>query len=80
MKKYKCVEDYQGTGWCVDVVDTAEGWRERAIDWQQSDGIDAEDIEKFSRYYKEKIEEGKEQELMDYIADVWQIGFEEVKE
>lgn len=82
MKKYKCIEDYQGTGWCIDIVDTAEGWLERAIGWRDSDDSFENDTErkKFIAYWNHKIKMGEEEKLIEYIADIWQIGFEEVKE
>lgn len=71
-KKYECVEDLQGTEWCIGEIDTIEGWRQRAIEWVE--------LESYNGYEKviEEIKRLAENEVMDYIYDFWQIAFKEV--
>lgn len=82
MKKYRAIEDLQGGEWCVGVADTAKGWLDRAIGWRDSDGSfeDAAERKKFIAYWEHKIKMGEEERLIEYVADVWAINFEEVKE
>lgn len=82
MKKYICTNDYQGGDWCVGVIDDAKGWLERAISWRDSDDSWGDNAErkKFIAYWNHKIKMGEERDLIEYIADMWSIGFEEVKE
>lgn len=68
LKKYECVIDYQDGKWCVGIVDTIEGWRSRALEWADYDGND--------ELYKE-VNELDPTEVMDFISDVWQVGFKE---
>lgn len=70
-KKYKCIADYQGGTWCLDEIDTIEGWRERAIEWADSDG---------SEGLIKELQELKKSDVIDYIIEVWQIGFKEVND
>lgn len=72
-QEYKCIEDYQGTGWCVGEIDTAYGWRDRALSWLESDGTDKEDPQGFYKHL-ERMED--EKTIMEEISDYWQIGFE----
>ena len=82
MKKYRVIEDLQGDEWCVGIVDTAKGWLDRAIGWRDSDDSfeDAAERKKFIAYWEHKIKMGEEEKLIEYVADVWAINFEEVKE
>jgi hypothetical protein len=79
-KKYRVVEDYQGGSFGMDRDFTAEEWLEQMAEWQDADGCDDEDIKNSVAYWQKKIEDGEEQDLIDYIAEVWTIRFEEVKE
>lgn len=71
-KKYECVEDLQGTDWCIGEVDTIEGWRQRAITWVEYEAFDNYEnlIEEIKSLPKEKV--------LDYITDFYQIAFKEV--
>lgn len=80
MKKYRVVRDYQGGSFGMDRDYTAKEWLEQMTDWQVADGQDDEDAKAEIAYWQNKIERGKEQELIDHIAEVWQLEFEEVKE
>lgn len=80
MKKYRVVADYQGGSFGMDRDYTAEEWLEQMEDWALADGWDSDDLETEVMYWQNKIKQGKEQELIDYIAEVWTLGFEEVKE
>jgi len=86
---YECVEDRQGGDWCVGLVQTAEEWLEDAIYWRNADWSwdeDNGDTEEHMReFWNKKIADGKEQELIGYIDEVWSItiefvGSEEEKE
>nr|DAR38038.1 MAG TPA: hypothetical protein [Caudoviricetes sp.] len=65
-KLYKCIEDLQGANWCVGIVDTAQGWKERAIEYADMDGYE-EVITTLTNMNDEDM-------LIDYICDVWQIN------
>lgn len=82
MKKYRVIEDLQGGGWHVGVVDTAKGWLDRAVGWRDIDDSFENNTErkKFIAYWGHKIKAGEEEKLIEYIADIWAINFEEVKE
>ena len=79
MKKYRVVEDYQGGSFGMGRDYTAKEWLEQMTEWQLADGLDTEDVETGIMYWQNKIKQGKEQELIDYIAEVWKLRFEEVK-
>lgn len=80
MKKYRVIRDYQGGSFGMDRDYTANEWLEQMTDWQVADGCNDEDVKAEMVYWQNQIERGKEQELIDYIAEVWQLEFEEVKE
>lgn len=69
MKKYKCVEDLQSGDWCVGIIETTEERRDRFIGF-----CEMEDRE----VALEALKVLKDDELMDYISDYWQLRFEEV--
>ena len=80
-KKYICVDDLQGGGWCVGCVSTAEGWLERATDWRDSDDSwgdwgEPDDRKTWLARWESIIKQGREQELINYIAEMWQIDIE----
>ena len=68
---YECVEDYQGTGFFVGHIMTADMWRDFALEWCNLDNFSEETISTLKRL--------QNQELMDYISDIWEIGFKKVK-
>ena len=82
-QKYKVVRDRQGSDWCVGLVQTAEEWLENAIYWRNSDWSWDEDNgdteENMRKFWKNKIEQGKEKELIEYIDDMWGLDFEPVE-
>lgn len=80
MKKYRVIRDYQGGSFGMDRDYTAKQWLEQMIEWSDADGWDWEDMETSHMYWQNKINQGKEKELIDYIAEVWSLEFEEVKE
>lgn len=80
MKKYRVIRDYQGGSFGMDRDYTAKEWLEQMTDWQIADGCNDEDVKAEITYWQNQIERGKEQELIDYIAEAWQLEFEEVKE
>ena len=94
MKRYRVVADLQGGEFGMGRDYTAEEWLKQAVEWRDSDdswgdygeGTDMygethnDDREWFIKFWKQRIEDGKEQELIDYIADIWQLEFKEVKE
>ena len=71
MKKYECIKDLQGASWFVNSIFTLEEWRELAKEWANNDGLD--EVEK-------TLEELPENEIMEFIADIWQLEFRTVVE
>ena len=94
MKKYRVVEDLQGGEFGMGRDYTALEWLEQATEWRDSDdswgdygeGIDCYDNKHldsrswFIKFWKKIIADNREQELIDYISDIWGLRFEEVKE
>lgn len=70
-KFYKCTADLQGGDFCVDETDTINGWRSTAIMFAWNDGL--EEIVK-------ELNSIADEDVMDLIAEVWQLQFEEVTE
>lgn len=79
MKRYKVIEDLQGGEFGMGREYTAEEWLEQAVEWRDSDGWGDDEREEFIKFWKRMIKDGREQELIDYIADIWSLEFEEVK-
>lgn len=80
-KLYEVVRDLQGGSFAMGDPCTASEWLERMTDWQDADdswGDEEDDREKAIAYWQKAIAEGREQELIEYISDVWQIEFQEV--
>lgn len=70
-KRYMCAKDLQDGDWCVGEVMTAKEWSECAYGWADSDCWTHPEeclLENFNT----------EQELIDFIQDMWQIKIEEV--
>lgn len=78
--RYRVVRDYQGGEFGMGRDYTAMEWLEQMIEWSEMDGVDEQDIKDMQEYWKNEIEFGREQGLIDYIAEVWQLEFEEVEE
>ena len=92
--KYRVVKDLQDGEFCLGSVMTAEEWLERAVAWRDSDnswgdyvgGVDyygnrhKDSRSWFIKFWKRMIKDGREQELIDYIADIWALEFEKVEE
>lgn len=78
-KKWRVVRDYQGGAFGMDRDYTAEQWLEQMLDWQTADGNDEKDIER-EREYWTKVIATEPQKLIDYIAEVWSLEFEEIDE
>lgn len=76
---YKCIEDYQISpfvdpeeGFCMGLTKTVSEWRTAALEWVDCGG--------FSEDTEIKLHELTGQELMDFISELFYIGFEELKE
>lgn len=90
MKRYRVVADLQGGEFGMGRDFTAEEWLAQAVEWRDSDdswgdyGNDmydethTDDREGFIRFWEQRIKDGKEQELIDYIADIWSLDFKEI--
>lgn len=78
--RYRVVRDYQGGEFGMGRDYTAMEWLEQMIEWSEMDGVDEQDIKDMQEYWKNEIEFGREQGLIDHIAEVWQLEFEEVEE
>lgn len=93
MKRYRVIEDLQGGDFGMDRDYTANEWLEQAVEWRDADdswgdygeGVDCygekhlDSKTWFIKFWKKIIKDGHEQELIDYIADIWGLVFEEVK-
>ena len=74
MKKlYININDYQNTNFAIGRCLTLKGWREQAMDWAYMD-------EYISLYNALKYYKIKNNELIDFINDFWQIEIVEYKE
>ena len=63
-KKYICIRDLQGGEFAVGNSMTVGEWRGQAIEWAENDNTE-ETIE--------ELENLKENEVMDYIREVWEL-------
>lgn len=75
MAKYKCVEDRQNGDWCVGLSLTAPEWLDKMVDWMENDNIWDNDEERDTtiKFWEKKIAEGREENLIAYIDEVWDI-------
>ncbi len=80
MKQYRVIEDLQGGTFGMGRVYTAEEWLEQALDWLDADGTDPMALDDIENYYRREIAKGNEQAVIDYIAEMWQLEFEEITE
>lgn len=70
MKKYYInINDYQGGTWAMGFTDTIKGWKERAIEWCESD----ESFELLDFIKKHKLNE----DLLGIISEIWSIDIVE---
>lgn len=90
MRRYVVVEDRQGGGFGMGRCYTAEEWLEQAVEWRDSDdswgdygeGVDCygnkhlDSRSWFIKFWKRVIKDGKEQELIDYISEIWDIDIQ----
>lgn len=91
MKRYEVVEDLQGGDFGMGRQYTAGEWLGQMVDWRDSDGSWGEwgdghngykdDRKTAIKWWREHIKTPKgEQDLIDYISEMWQINIQEVKE
>lgn len=92
--KYRVVRDLQGGDFGMDREYTAYEWLDQSVEWRDADdswgdwgeGVDCyghahkDSRTWYIKFWKHMIKDGKEQELIDYIADMWGLEFEKVKE
>lgn len=64
---YYVIEDYQCTDFGMQRNYTLQEWREQAIEWADMDEHDG---------LIETLETIKDEELLDFISEIWQIRFE----
>lgn len=76
-KVYYVTYDRQGGSFGMGRLYTAYEWLEQAVDWSVANGMESEDLFEFTYRWLHEINNGNEQELIDYIADVWELDFEE---
>lgn len=71
MKKYICVNDFQGGSFGMYRTYTAEEWGEQAMEWADSDS---------SEYPEQWLLENfrNEEELINSISEIWEIQIEEL--
>ena len=65
-KQYININDYQTEDFCLGVYGTLAEWRRKAMEWCDLDGFN--DLYKLLKYYKIK-----NNELIDFINDFWDI-------
>lgn len=78
--RYRVVRDLQGGEFGMGRDYTAEEWLEQAVAWRDGDGWGDDEREEYIKFWRRIIKDGREQELIDYIADIWSLEFEKVKE
>lgn len=71
MKKYRVINDLQGADFGMGRDYTLEEWREQAIEWADMDENDG---------LIKLLKNTPRKELLDTIAEFWQIEFAEVKD
>ena len=64
-KYYVNIHDFQGGSWAMGCVETIKGWKERALEWCDSD----ENWELYKDIKKHKLDT----DLLDIISDIWSI-------
>ena len=79
MKKYKCVNDYTG-GYCAELTLTAQEWLGVLVGWRAQRGYGKKKNDEELDFWRKKIEDGAEEELIEYLADAWDLEIKEVKE
>lgn len=67
-KLYICIEDRQGGDWSVGNCQDAQGWKESALQWADSD----EDDELYNDV-KSLDSSNNPDELIEFISDWWGI-------
>lgn len=87
MKLYRVIEDCQGGTFAMGIAQSANEWLEQMLDWRDSDGSfgnwdapEEDTMEGQRKRWQQVIAEGHEQELIDYIAEIWQLEFETINE
>ena len=81
--RYQVIKDNQGGSWGESHgAQTAEYWLDVMFDWLDADDAfeDEQDRQEQQNYWLGVIDEGREQELIDYIAEVWDLEFIKVQE
>jgi len=76
-KVYYVSCDRQGSTFGMGRLYTAYEWLEQAVTWSVADGMESEDLFEFTSHWLHEINNGNEQKLIDYIADIWELDFEE---
>ena len=74
-KRYRVIRDLQGGSFGMGRDYTADEWREQAYEWTESDG--GFETEEDSNEYKENLAKMNDEELIDYIQDLWELEMEE---
>ena len=67
---YKNIEDFQKVNWYLNHVANIEEWRELALSWADSDEFNG---------VAKTLKTLPENEVIDYIADFWQLDIVPVK-
>lgn len=69
-------KDLEGGGFGEDRAYTIDEWLEQAIDWCEADGADTVEYWKNIRRLRHDF---KDEEILDTIADIWQLEFTKVE-
>jgi hypothetical protein len=78
MNKYRVVRDLQGGSFGMDRDYTADEWIEQAREWCEAD--DNTDLDNYLERMQKNRGDFPDKEVIDFIADIWQLEFEQVKE
>lgn len=90
MKLYRVIKDRQGGAFAMGYAQSAKDWLETMIGWRDSDdswgdwgnghkGYEDE-RDKAIKWWQVQIAAGNEQNLIDYIADIWDLDFQIIDE
>ena len=76
--KYRVVRDLQGGEFGMGRDYTADEWLEQAREWCWAD--DDDDTDNYLERMQKNRSEWSDEKIIEFISDLWQIEFEEVKE
>ena len=78
MIKYSVARDLEGGCFGMDRDYTADEWIEQAREWCWAD--DNDECDNYLERMQKNRSEWSDKDVLDFIADIWQLEFEQVKE